>query len=532
VNKKKLIGSYYTPKEIADFLTDYLSVKLKDSGPINILEPSAGDGIFIKSIYSNKKLSHRLKNVIAVEKEKGELAKIHNSIENESLKLHNIDFLEYQKHNRQQFSIVIGNPPYIKKTYLKETQIRICEQIHSAASLSDNKIKNVWTAFLVRSIKFLDTNGLLGFVLPSELLQVKFASELRDYLVKEFERIEIFTFNELLFSDSKGQDTLLLVGERKSKNKGVYYCNIDRISDLKKGKHELVRNVSIKQSKWTYHHLTSDEIELLEKIKKNFKNVAEYCTSKAGIVTAANEYFIVNEATVEEYSLKKFVYPIIKKGSFVNGKIVLSLKEFNQLVRDSKPSYLLNFNRNINIQNKRKVKKYLELGKQLDIHKRYKTSIRKQWYKIPNIGGPPEAFFFKRCNEYPKFIKNNAGVLVTDSAYAVSMKEGFDIESLISSFYNSLTLSFAELNGRYYGGGVLELTPNEFKGLPIPYVEIGKKGFRKFSKRFQDKNTIKEICKINDKVTLKMIDKDLNEDSLNKVFNIREKLHLRRIKSP
>lgn len=40
------------------------------------------------------------------------------------------------------------------------------------------------------------------------------------------------------------------------------------------------------------------------------------------------------------------------------------------------------------------------------------------------------------------------------------MKEEFEINSFIYLFYNSLTLIFAELEGRYYGG-VLELIPSE-----------------------------------------------------------------------
>ena len=35
------------------------------------------------------------------------------------------------------------------------------------------------------------------------------------------------------------------------------------------------------------------------------------------------------------------------------------------------------------------------------------------------------------------------------------------------SFYNSLTLLYAEIAGRFYGGGVLELSPKEFRSLPF-----------------------------------------------------------------
>lgn len=54
------------------------------------------------------------------------------------------------------------------------------------------------------------------------------------------------------------------------------------------------------------------------------------------------------------------------------------------------------------------------------------------------------------------------------------------LEGLCFSFYNSLTLLFSEIDGRFYGGGVLELTPNEFKGLPLVYHEPSKDEFRAF----------------------------------------------------
>jgi len=531
MKNKKLIGSFYTPKLIADFLVDYLSKKIKGDN-LTVLEPSSGDGIFIQAIYNHKALSAKIKKVVAVEREEKELEKVKTITKNKSLETKHFDFLEFQNNNKQKFNLVIGNPPYIKKNLLKDEQITLCEEIHKIyPALSENKIKNIWSAFLVRSINFVSEDGILAFVLPSELLQVKFAAELRALILKEFERVEIFTFNELLFKDCKGQDTLLLIGERKSKSKGVFYCNIDKLTDLEKQKFSLAQNVNIRESKWTHHHLTTDEIELLEKIKKQLKIVNYYCTSKAGIVTAANDYFIVDAKTVQEYSLKNYVKEIIQKGSFVNGSVILSQVEFENLVKQSKPTFLIVLNKATKIKTNERIHRYFEKGLELKINERYKASIRETWYEVPNVGIPSEAFFFKRCNEYPKLIKNNANVLATDSAYTITMNKNYDVENLIFSFYNSLTLSFAELNGRYYGGGVLELTPNEFKNLPVPYLDIKVKDFNSFVKDFKNKTSIKEICKRNDTIILKSIDKNLDSDSIEKIFNIREKLYLRRIKT-
>lgn len=529
-NKRK-IGSFYTPKIIADFLVDYLSSKLSHED-LSILEPSAGDGIFIHSVYHHSILSARIKKVVAVEREKNELEKIQKITNCKSLKRIHSDFLFFQKDHSQKYDLVIGNPPYIKKSLLSESQISLCEDVHSIfPSLSKNTIKNIWTAFLVRGIDFVKTNGILAFVLPSELLQVKFAAELRELILKNFERVEIFTFNELLFKDCKGQDTILLIGEKQSKNKGVYYCNIDKVSNLKSGKFSLVQNAKIKESKWMHHHLETEEIELLEKLKNRLETVDYYCQSKAGIVTAANDFFIVDTKIVEKYSLHGLIKPIIKKGLFVNGSVNLTGEDFRILVDNSKPTYLIAIDKNSKIRGNARFWKYKQLGEEKEIHKRYKTSLRNNWFEVPNIGIPPDAFFFKRCNEYPKLVKNSAKVLATDSAYIISMKDGFSINNLIYSFYNSLTLAFAELSGRYYGGGVLELTPNEFKGIPVPYLRVNEKSFDTYVSIFRAKNSISEICKKNDRAILKSIDKELNDDTIDKLYNIREKLYLRRTKT-
>lgn len=60
------------------------------------------------------------------------------------------------------------------------------------------------------------------------------------------------------------------------------------------------------------------------------------------------------------------------------------------------------------------------------------------------------------------------------------MRSPFTERGLCYSFYNSLTLLFAETNGRFYGGGVLELSPKEFRGLPLVYHEPTDEEFAEF----------------------------------------------------
>lgn len=531
MENKRSKGSYYTPTTIAEFLVKHVSKKVRTSN-IRILEPSAGDGVFIDSLYKDESLRNKIRQVVAVEREVLELEKIKNKTTDKTFTGIHADFLNFQNDDTSKFHIVIGNPPYIKKSSLEANQIDLCENIHRHfTQLSKNKINNIWTAFLVRSIEFVDDEGILALVLPSELLQVNFAAELRRLILDEFERVEIFTFNELLFKDCKGQDTIILVAEKKSENAGVFYCHIDKAETLPTQEIKLIENIKIRDAKWNHHHLTSDEITLLQRLKEKLLVVDHYCTSKAGIVTAANDYFIVNQQTVEFYKLHNYVKSIIQKGAFVNGSVTFLDDDFSGLVEQNKPAYLVDLNDTAGFSPDHPIFKYLNKGLDSKIHERYKCKLRKNWYEVPNVGSPAEAFFFRRSNEYPKLIKNTAGVLATDSAYTVNMRDTFEINNLIFSFYNSLTLAFAELQGRYYGGGVLELTPNEYKKLPIPYVDVKQNEFQTFAKNFKIKASIGNICLQNDARILKSIDSNIDADTIAKLAAIRTKLQQWRLKT-
>ena len=62
---------------------------------------------------------------------------------------------------------------------------------------------------------------------------------------------------------------------------------------------------------------------------------------------------------------------------------------------------------------------------------------------------------------------NRLRAFTTDTAYRIRSKEG-SAEQLVFGFLNGLTALTAELEGRHYGGGVLELIPSEIEKLHVP----------------------------------------------------------------
>ena len=523
MTNQKQTGSYYTPQYLASFISKRVLSHFESRARMSILEPSVGDGAFISELAKEENINI---NLTALDINKAELNTASEKWSKKTASFIETDFLEYT--TTKQYSAVIGNPPYVKKNILTSKQIELSKEIHSNENLTEASVKNIWATFLVKSNTLLVKNGVLAFVLPSELLQVKFAEEVREYLKTEFERIEIFTFNDLMF-ECKGQDTIVLFAYKKAERKGEFFTNISSKESLEQNSFVLNNNNLLVESKvkWTHHFLTSDELTFIENLKKKLKTVNDYSDSKPGIVTGANKYFIIDKETENRFDLSKYTKPIIQKGLFVNGSVVFSDKDIQKLEKNNRPTKLLQLNDTDKIS--KKLREYLDIGVLEELPERHKCGIRKNWYVIPNISEKPDAFFFKRSHLYPKLLKNNSKALVTDSAYKVGMRNGYNLNSFIYSFYNTLTLLLSELDGRYYGGGVLELIPSEFKKLPIPYNEISNSQFDNFTINFENKSNIEQILIQND---LNILNPTLgiNNEDLLRLTEIRNKLKKKRLR--
>ena len=164
--KQKLMGAYYTPNEIVDFMLRWV---IESEGPQSILEPSAGDGQFLRRI----KEINRGSRITAIEIDEEEAKKIPNNL-NCAVKVIVDDFYNFYEEQRfdQSFDVVLGNPPYIRYQFLSESQREFQSDILMNNGLKPNKLINSWVAFSVATLEMLNVGGKFAFVLPTDLLQV------------------------------------------------------------------------------------------------------------------------------------------------------------------------------------------------------------------------------------------------------------------------------------------------------------------------------------------------------------------------
>ncbi|MFW2176481.1 MULTISPECIES: Eco57I restriction-modification methylase domain-containing protein [unclassified Moraxella] len=497
---EKLRGGFYTPEPIATFI---LKWGINGSSDYEILEPSCGDGVFLEQLKEN---SHKFKSVTAIEFDAVEAEKATKITLNNKTVI-NTDFHLYCNQTTEKFDLVVGNPPYIRYQYFQEEQQNEAIQVFHRAKLKYSKLTNAWVSFVVGSSLLLKEKGKIGFVIPAELLQVSYAQQLREFLAHFYNKINIISFEKLVFPDIQQEVVLLLCEKNGSDSHLIEHLELKDASDLIKLDINLLKSpqkkIDFKSNKWTYYFLEQAEIDFLEQVarNRNIPTIGDYANVEVGITTGANDYFTVPLSTVEAYDLKEYAKPMVGRSVQVNS-VIFTEEDWKLNSQTKAKAHLLVFPAKEKINGHKGVQSYIDMGESLGVNKGYKTGIRDEWFVIPSVK-LSEALFIRRNNLYPRLILNEANAYTTDTMHRVFIKSDTNKNAFIASFYNSLSLAFSEIVGRSYGGGVLELMPSEAGKILLPYQAKNADLLATIDRMMREKKSIDEILAITNKQILK-----------------------------
>lgn len=484
-SNQKLRGGYYTPKSIADFLASW-AVRSKTDA---VLEPSCGAGELLVAVAQRllmlgaapEDVTHQIYGVELYESEaqlaRSRLAQLNVSC-NGSISVGDFFAFDDQEWGiiNQRVDVVIGNPPFLRYHTFPAAQRERAFRIMQTAALRPTKLTNSWVAFLVATSLRLKAHGRLAMVIPAELLQVNYAAETRAFLAKHFGALTIITFRRLVFAGIQQEVVLLLAEKTPSIESGIDIVELNDAGDLAgyevtlRERHHL-KAIDHAADKWTQYYLDKPEIALLREAKKHpqLKRFGELGEVDVGVVTGNNTFFVLNEAQVLQHGLQDYTVPLVGRTAQLPG-LVYSRHDWESNRANEVLCHLLNLPSLPFDQLSESGQAYVRSGEATKVHEGYKCGIRKLWYIVPSRW-VPDAFMFRQIHAYPKLVFNCAGATSTDTIHRVRYRQPQYAEQITLAFLNSLTFAFSEVMGRSYGGGVLELEPNEADGLPIPFFE-------------------------------------------------------------
>lgn len=525
---QKLRGGYYTPDDIADFLVSWI---LKDNQSARILEPSAGDGVFIDSLL-RLDFRGRAFAVELLQEEGMKIVQRVNEQSNYSIFLE--DFYDYYERFREtsgkKYDAVIGNPPYIRYQYLTEEQRSYQSDILKNNGIKPNKLINAWMAFTVASVEMLKEGGKIAFVLPTDLLQVTYAKQLRQFLFENLSHLTIVTFQDQVF-DSIQQDVVLLMGKKRTKNIKDHYLrvlNVESRDSLSPCLFDepFEQYEDYDSDKWTKFYLSRDSRNFYETtFSKKTLSFNDFGKGEVGITTGNNKFFAISNDTVLQYKLSDYVRPLLGRSVEVKGIFYID-EDLKSNVISGQKVWLLDFNGH---ELSTEAKKYIDFGIQTQQNIGYKLKIRNRWYDVPSIW-TPHAFLLRRIGEYPRIVRNQIDATSTDTFHRIKFFEETDISKFMFLFYSSVTLLSFELEGRVFGGGALEILPGDLKNIRIPIVDDDldyNNLLEKLDIRFRQGYSIIEIVKwVNSVISEHTI---ISDEQLDKTYEMWQFLNKKRM---
>lgn len=471
-SQRKLNGCYFTPYWIAKYISRWALA----SNPKSILEPSCGDGVFFDAIRDLGASDVHLQG-FDIDSSLTQICSEKLSNMPNPSNIINLDFIEWAVDNLQsspKFDVIVGNPPFIRYQYLEPSMQNNSQALFSKLNLKFSKHTNAWIPFVLASVELLKNGGRLGMIVPSEILHVLYTEELRKYLLDHCSKVLLIDTDDLWFENTL-QGAMILLAEKKSTQSeatcGVSIVKTSGTSFAYEDANKLFMsseyvNGEFLQKKWTYALLNSEERHVFAKVCSYDKvsPFVEIASVDVGIVTGANDFFLVNDGVVEKYGLQEVARPMFGRSEHCPGIVY----DEEQHLKNSKSKIPTNFLQ-FDSSSGEKYREYIRLGESIGLPERYKCRIRKTWYEVPSVYASPLSML-KRSNGMPRLILNTLNAYTTDTAYRIIPDKGIHPDSLVKCFLNSLTALSAELEGRHYGGGVLELVPSEIERLVIPYV--------------------------------------------------------------
>lgn len=482
---QKLRGGYYTSTEVAQWLCAWAIRSPQD----RVLEPSCGDGAFLDAaadrfvalgVHGPTVANY----LVGIEILTGEAERARSKLRR-TLGLrardvvHTTDFFEWwQSSETRDFDAVIGNPPFIRYQNFPEPHRSRAMSIMAGEGLSPNRLTNIWVPFVVAAVASLRPGGRLALVLPAELLQVSYAAQLRSFLTDRFKRIDIVACNELFFAKAEQEVVLLLADGALASASEANPCRVTMTEAhtlaeitgrtpsavLKNAQPKTIRH---DHEKWLKYFLTESEISFMRRLRDAdiTTNLSSHAEIDVGVVTGKNEFFVLTGDQLVELGLEDYTTPLVSRSVQLKGAKI-GKTDWKALAAAGDRVHLLHLTPKNSSKLSVALARYIRDGEGKAVHKGYKCSIRAPWYAVPSVW-VPDGFAFRQIYDFPRMVLNQSGATSTDTIHRLTCKTAKP-ERVIANTYTWLTAASAEIEGRSYGGGVLELEPTEAERLLMP----------------------------------------------------------------
>ncbi len=471
VPRRRLLGSYYTPDELATVLVRWA---LADGdGPL--LDPSYGGCAFLEAaarVLSERDRSSSRGRVYGVDIDPTCAETVRDSellFDDHCIQT---DFLGTSSGDLpgSPYAAIVGNPPYVRHHWISGDQRESARAVAAESEVPLPATASLWAYFLLHSLRFLATGGRLAMLVPEAILQTDYAAPLRTMLAERFESSRLIHLRDRQF-DHTDEAVVVLACSGFGGGGTIETLAAGSVEDL---------GSALSDADPCPSHDTSFPpavgeaggagVAVLERIEQFDEAVrlGELASIKVGVVTGANQHFIRSRVDLDSLEVPAGArHGIVSRTKWLKGLAFTGI-DHEALVDAGAAALLV---RPRGAEDDRLVAPWIAEGAAAGVNGRYKCTLRSDWFRI-DLPTPPDAFATCARAGSPLLVLNRGGCLNSNALHSVRWKPGLEAapEAVAVGFLTSAASAWAERHGRRYGGGVLKIEPGMLKRLPVPVV--------------------------------------------------------------
>jgi hypothetical protein len=457
VSAAKLRGGFYTPDRLVDVCWARIA-DLAGGSALRVLEPSAGDGAFVRGL-ARSPLRAAVAAVTAIEPMEIEAEKTRRALADGALagEVRRASAVAWAAATEERFDVAAGNPPFVRYQFVSAADRDAALRLGQRLGLRVAGVANLWIPVLLGALSRLRAGGAFAFVVPAECLTGISASLVRRWLIDHCAEVRLDLFAPGSFPDVL-QEVTVLSGRRGGAGGPLRV----RIAEGAERSFRVTRD-----GPWTRYLLAPDQVDALETAAGGARPLGSLVAFEVATVTGANDFFTVPDATLRRCGLEPWARPLLPRIRHAPGLRYTSADHGRTRAAGAR-AWLLDFAAGApDPAAPRGPAAYLRLGEARGLPARYKCRVREPWYRVPGIVRG-DLLLSKRSHVHPRVVLNEAGVFTTDTIYrGRTLDPRVPPAAVAAGFHSSLTLLSAELEGRSFGGGVLELVPSEIGRLAV-----------------------------------------------------------------
>ncbi len=491
--ERNLLGQFSTPINLAIEILNHAKTFFSASQKISFLDPAIGTGVFYSAL-------SQVFNGSPIEKAVG--FEIDEHYGKPSMELWSNTLLEYKISDytrekcpideTEKFNLIICNPPYVRHHHFTKEKNRLKEIVFESSKMELSGLSGLYCHFLGIAHTWMKKDGIAGWLIPSEFMDVNYGKALKKYLLEEVTLMQIHRFapTDLQFQDALVSSTVVWIKNTKPHhNHKVKFTFGSSLSNPQIEK-LLEVNALKTENKWSRFPILNERI-----INSDVK-LKDYFTIKRGIATGDNNYFILTKKEIIDSGLPLSEFQsILPSPRFLSDLVI----EANNQGYPNIKEQLFVLNSNLSIEEIKlkypSLYNYIEIGINKGVPDRYLCSKRKIWYSQESRN--PSQFYCTYIGRSEngkkktfRFIHNKSNAIVSNSFLILYpnnrllqlLKDNENAGGLIAEELNNLSSALMIEEGRVYGGGMYKMEPKELanvdaKGIEklLQAIEIGKK---------------------------------------------------------